>query len=157
LARTRKHGARIAYHEAGHAVMATWYGQDLETVSIRPGEANSGSSVTLPTSGYERNLTANLIVSLSGLVAEAEFAGEVPPEWWSVGARGDFEQIRVLVRPLIVKNWPAIEAVAHALLEKGTLTGRQVSGLAHLATLAGRLRSTRPGGLTLDKPTRFGP
>ena len=49
------------------------------------------------------------------------------------GRQQFFRRARARAAKLLLKNWPALDAVAGALLEQGTLDGREVDRLMHAA------------------------
>jgi hypothetical protein len=121
--------------------MAVWYGFPVGWVTIIPAKDYLGAVAHgLPVSEFDKAFSHRLIVDLSGLAAEVEFTGTLRTEWRSFGARRDLEHVLKLLRPLIRKNWFAIQAVAEALVLKKTLSGSEVKSLVRLAESVTRLR-----------------
>src|SRR5439155_21010498 len=149
---TRHERRAVACHEAGHVVMAVWYGLHVRDVTLRRSGEALGMVHAIPADDFGTSFCHRLIVNLSGLVAEAELTGKVRKEWWSLGAGRDIENVIALVRPLIRKNWLAIQAVAEALVVKKTLSGRQVEDLVRLAGSVTRLKGET--GLLLSQTDR---
>lgn len=114
---------RIAFHEAGHAVIAYRLGFDSFTVTIRPDH----SAGTLGASTSEDDDDEKTVAVLyAGLAAERLVAPESGPEH---GAWGDYERAAEILgcdepaahleeqaAALVQTNRAAIEAVAEALL-----------------------------------------
>jgi cell division protease FtsH len=95
---------RVAYHEAGHAVVAKYVkaADPVEKVSIISRGASGGVTVYTPdddTSLETRSkLMSRLATGVAGKVAEEVFLGEM-----STGASGDIEQVTYLAKVLIKK------------------------------------------------------
>jgi len=149
----------VAYHEAGHAVIARNFGLTVMRVSTNPadGELFAGQ----PREGYtqlernaERHASAQrrLWIALAGPAAQEHlYSGDHRTEDL-ICARADYEYARKLyaelrgnpdckakdlvsderrARALVTKHWSAIEAVALALLEhpRHTLSGKELDAL----------------------------
>jgi len=86
-----------AYHEAGHAVVATLLGREVKTVTIKPEGDDNGQTVwTEKTEDEIRNLMKRgfvdlymMIISFAGPIAEARFDTDNP-----VGALKDHGSAR---------------------------------------------------------------
>lgn len=145
-----------AYHEAGHAVMAQLCGQQITEVEIIGDEDHSGSVKSLrfpaehgsdadpamPTAPTERRL----LCTAAGMVAESMASGR---DRWDEGCEdldaavrlamqvvGDCERVlpylevvREHTEELLDRNWPAVEALAETLFDRGRLTGEEVRRL----------------------------
>jgi len=139
-----------AYHEAGHAVMAIALGRSIHKVTIAPGQSHIGVQhlgVCHIKGGRSKSskdrLEDDVMILLSGLVAEAVWTGRYAPE----GAMQDLRQVRRhaqtraegerqverLERRLLQKTqhhlsdpamWRAIELIADELLRCQTISGR---------------------------------
>jgi hypothetical protein len=154
-----------AYHEAGHAVVYWSRNRPFEYVTIKPGEGSLGH-----VKGFEHTFKDGwvyvdaLLCTLAGNVAEKRLTGRSN----NVGARSDFFKAIDYARgadplsggyaendPLpqyLVKGafkqldiiiswwWPAITAVAEALLERETLTESEVIEILNLDSVRGKLR-----------------
>ncbi len=166
---TRDH--RFAYHEAGHAVVAELEGRRVTKVLIVSGSKLARSvkceygGITWfePRYGYT---ASDLTVNLAGEAAEREFKGrwphtasgsdhegvrcEAPTEAprrlrrdWRRTVTGSAQHAFQLVR----KFWPAVVAVANALLERRTLSGRHVRRIVAKAQKE-RNAAARKAGVT---------
>jgi ATP-dependent Zn protease len=150
--RTRKSLESTAYHEAGHAVIAVAEHILVKHVTIRPGGDAWGhisrrNLIENDEDRLQRYLPREIRVMLAGLAAEWRFTGRNNFR----GASADFNAavdlaIRVyrpktaghylkfmtsLMKDVVSvpANWCRITAVAEALLERETLTGREVREL----------------------------
>lgn len=144
-----------AYHEAGHAVAAWWLHLRFKKVSIRPDSDSLGRLVHRKfkaADNPECNSSARIqllmekhaICALAGREAQRKFN---PRSIRSYHHRSDYGQVieylscrvadgeeirlwaRLLVHranALITFRWPAVKAVATALLERKTLTEQEV-------------------------------
>jgi ATP-dependent Zn protease len=124
----------VAFHEAGHAVVALALGSKVRVVEIGP----------RPHAHCAHRTEANkAIVALAGDLAERRACPLSP---W--GADVDFrvafdaaehlapsaphqalEAFRDQARALLDRHWRAVEAVAAALLDAGKLTGDEIDAL----------------------------
>jgi ATP-dependent Zn protease len=145
-----------AYHEAGHAVMAQLCGQQVTEVEIVGDDELSGSvrslrfveedpalvDPNLPTAPVERRL----LCTVAGMVAEAMVSGR---DGWDDSSEdldtavrlalqvvGNcervmpyLEQVRDHAEDVLRHSWPAVEALASALVAKRRLTGDEVRRL----------------------------
>jgi cell division protease FtsH len=135
----------VAYHEAGHAVVALRLGYEVGKVSIVPRQGVLGRAKVLPQSPSPDDIR----IDLAGPLAEAL----VNPfdEKIQLGSRSDWRNIRrstrefvalgfingrewdILIdellretRALVRRDRKAIASVAAALLERKTLTGDDI-------------------------------
>jgi hypothetical protein len=133
----------IAYHEAGHAVVAFRLGYEIRKVTIRRRYSSLGSAEI-------RNRTSpdDIRIDLAGALAEALVNPTPFNEKIQLGSRGDWRNTRRSVREfvalgfingrekgilieellqetraLVWRDREAIARVAAALLKHGTLTG----------------------------------
>lgn len=127
----------IAIHEAGHAVVATYYGVGVESMTLR---ADSGTT-NLSFDRESRHVRA--AVAYAGLAAErridldASFqrgcksdlrdVAEYTEHWSDETLDAFYASTLALVRML----WPFIVALADALVKWKKLTGKQVSAFLH--------------------------
>lgn len=141
-----------AYHEAGHAVMATLLGRPIQKVSIEPGKMQFGPSrlgVCQMQKGRSKAsrdwLEDEVLILFAGMVAESHFTGE----YCRTGAAEDLRSIHRLVRsrPGSARQLERIERrfldkteyllradasaaaiaeVARELIDKTTISGRAV-------------------------------
>ena len=147
---------RVAYHEAGHAVLAWTYGLKFSRVSIVGTEDYQGV-VKFDSPGVVRTddtafIEAHALNNLAGEVAVEILTG-TPPDWgesfgvdgadidgftdlamklgWHVVRWGVVEiepalkEYAAKVRGLLEERWPAVEAVAEALLHNKELSGTE--------------------------------
>ena len=143
----------VAYHEAGHVAAGHRLGVELASVDIlRDGEGGNGHTVFNVPSWFRpsaqlderRRRYAEAVVTtfLAGPIAEARVAGfhnlegsgydldAVAREWLRLlepperhAARLD--QLTAQAENLVDADWPAIERIAQALLERRRLTGAE--------------------------------
>jgi ATP-dependent Zn protease len=125
---------RIAYHEAGHAVVAWASGHTVELVSVSPPPPRTKRR------GDESDVAAALAVAHGGMKAEERLTANPKP---SDGADTDLDKIEWLVRDhrppnlsedefrssgllsakkIVAQHWKVIEAVAAALLDGESIT-----------------------------------
>lgn len=120
----------VAYHEAGHAVMAVHLGGRIMHVSIEPpdddGPLRSGESIVKwPAMTQEQLVLAELQVSLAGPIAEMVFSGQLDeianvPEFagdWQRAMQGlamvRAEQRQRLLSRSIDHGWKFFETEQH--------------------------------------------
>ncbi len=146
---------RVAYHEAGHAVMSILHRVALVSVTIAPGEGTDGVSKNRPVKGFRPDLMAdaktrdmverNIKILNAGHWAEYEFTGR--NDWkGSLDDRqkasflaatqcGDHDEVFAYVEWLWIATrneirmeyvWVAIVALAKALVEERTISGVRV-------------------------------
>jgi hypothetical protein len=149
----------VAYHEAGHAVVARNFGLAVTQVSISPacGELFDGQ----PREGYMRlgrdaerhtSLQRRLWIALAGPAAQERYGPDGYRVDGLVCARADYECARKLyaelrgkpdckaedlmgnerrAAELVARHWSAIEAVALALLEhpRHSLDGKELDAV----------------------------
>ncbi|QDT06799.1 ATP-dependent zinc metalloprotease FtsH [Rubripirellula lacrimiformis] len=90
-----------AYHEAGHAVMATLLGRPIQKVTIEPGKLQTGATrlglcqIQKGRSKASKDwLEDEVLILYAGMVAEAHFTGN----YCQSGAAEDLRAIQRLVR-----------------------------------------------------------
>lgn len=144
---------RTAYHEAGHAVMHYIRDVPINCASIEETEDTLGkvqwdmgsSSFLQLNLGGRSNEVRSLaksqaLIVLAGIAAETLAFGQ----YWQEGAESDLDsfhhyayyvsrdteryatQIKSEAKSLLRKNWRMVRAVADALLEKHTLTHKEL-------------------------------
>jgi ATP-dependent Zn protease len=145
-----------AYHEAGHAVAAFWHRLNFRHVTIEPGDDSLGHMLHVKlrdsfrpdievTPAVRDRLERGVVVCYAGPTAERKFTGRHN----HVGAGGDRHNALVLggyvggegkaleayMRWLWIRaetlwdfapRWKQVEAVAAGLLNRTTLTAREV-------------------------------
>jgi len=119
---------QVAYHEAGHAVVAYRYNHYVGTVTIRPNEATLGRAVTeIGTPDKEQ-----IVVLYAGFAAQRQFAPSADKLWAASDDDIASELLKFLPAEkesvlraeadrMVIENWKHLEAVAAALLEYETL------------------------------------
>ena len=143
-----------AYHEAGHAVMAHVLGKDFKTVSILPDGVGAGR-IDFKAPVSERSLEMESIVAVAGVAAEGLATGRLrvilqeTPSYLIIaddvhrltsyllqtGIVAEDNIPAFLQRAVMdaVKtlraNWPAVEAVAKALLKEKTISGSRARSI----------------------------
>jgi len=135
----------VAYHEAGHAVVAIAVGRGVHKVSIIPNKTRLGAC-EMKRGRFQPSddwLEDEVLILFGGVVAEAKLTGRY--EWQ--GAAQDLRAIRQLVhsragdptradkieRRLLAKTehllssvalWESVKLVARELLNRETISGR---------------------------------
>jgi hypothetical protein len=148
---------KTAYHEAAHAVADCIVGLRLVSVTIVPRGSVLGETITddeVPpewntyfhdSPGKRDNIRAHILTKLAGAITVQH---KFPDHELDEGDRRDensarnflarvswedqeqyFERSRQDARELVLTNWTWIEAVAVALMKRGTLTGDDVLAL----------------------------
>jgi plasmid stabilization system protein ParE len=139
----------VAYHEAGHAVVALALGRPVHCVSVLPDRVHLGTcefqkGVFRPSEDW---IEREILISLAGLAAEARHTGNYA---WN-GAGRDLQYVRRLTveragerraerleRRLLAKvehllaqeeNWRAVELIVAELLRRGEISGRSARHL----------------------------
>jgi ATP-dependent Zn protease len=143
----------VAYHEAGHVVVGHRLGVELASVDIlSDGQGGNGHTVfNVPrwfrpsaTMDERRRRYAEAVVTtfLAGPIAEARVAGfhnlegsgydldAVAREWLRLleppeRYEAQLDELTAEAEKLVDENWPAIERLAQALLERRRLTGAE--------------------------------
>lgn len=143
-----------AFHEAGHAAMALALDRPVHKVSVLPnldylGQCRFGKGVFRPSEDW---VEREILISLAGMAAEARHTGRYCRD----GATRDLRYSRKLAlqraterqldryeRRMIAKVenlladdalWRAVEAIAAALMDHGTISGRAARHLYEHAT-----------------------
>lgn len=141
-----------AYHEAGHAVMATILGRNIQKVTIKAGQLQTGGiRLGLCELGSGRRRASHdvvedeVLILLAGMVAEAKLTGR----YCQLGAAQDLRHVSALLRDrggnekqslrlqrrMIEKtehllnepaHWQSVENVAKELIERTAISGRAV-------------------------------
>jgi ATP-dependent Zn protease len=157
------HGsASTAYHEAGHAVAAVAHKGKLKTVTIVPGKGYAGRvrrHRERNLQGIERDNTPRgqraaenaAQIELAGYIAQKRYKRRSCHKYhWESdrNAATDLllsfssstrhldayiKAISIRTEDLVAHWWPAIKAVAAALLERGTLSGDEVQKIVEAA------------------------
>lgn len=145
---------RTAYHEAGHAVIAILVGRAVNKVSIIPGGNRLG--VCKMNKGRKKAsqdaLEADLLILLAGMAAEGRKSGRYNMQGASQDIReaeklalmraGNARQAEKVLKRALDKvhhlfdqsaTWNATKAIAQALLESQSISGREAEHLYRLA------------------------
>jgi len=149
------HDHAIAYHEAGHAVLAHFLQvRTVEVSIVADGSGRDGYTRHHASQMRALDATARAIISLGGMAAQKLYCprfsddrGGEDDERDAYDAVGHLartrRETRVLLnclgecaRALLSKPrlWRAVKAVAEALLAKKTLTGKEVDGIIRKAS-----------------------
>lgn len=138
----------LATHEAGHAVVEMVYGWTVERVTVM-GEGGRASAVgpTGKDSAFPR-----AVIFVAGMVAElisgrdpcrvlpyvvVAPGADVPEALRCIAQTGatvpeamkTFTAACLMAREILTANWPAVEAIAAALMEHGELDAKRVREL----------------------------
>jgi hypothetical protein len=109
----------LAYHEAGHAVVASVLKRPLGAVVLRLGRAAGDRlRVTAPPNASPGERECDVMVLLAGLEGEALLTGDY--DWW--GAEPDRERAEAMIRQLVAAGHvvsPADEGEAELIEELG--------------------------------------
>ncbi len=150
---------RTAYHEAGHAVIAILVGRSVNKVNIIPGgnrlgvcKMQKGRSKASPDA-----LEADLLILLAGMAAEGRKCGRYNMQGASQDIReaeklalmraGNANQAEKILRRALDKvhhlfdqpaTWKATKAIADALLEHQSISGREAEHHYRLASQANK-------------------
>jgi hypothetical protein len=157
---------RHALHEAGHAVACVLGGVAVAKVTLDA--TAQGSKVTFAAEILDP--TVEVLVRLAGNAAEGLAFGSYDPTA-SVDDRARAAdaawratrdlyaadtlvcESRAAVRDLLSDHWPAVEAIALALLEgSGTLSGDEVNAAIARGPLADDLAAARRASLSVCRP-----
>lgn len=153
-----------AYHEAGHAVMASLVGRPIQKVSIAPGKLQTGGGRLGVCQIQKGRIKASkdwledeVMILFSGMVAEAHFTGQYCQDGAGQDLRGitrllrtrpgTERQLEKVQRRMLDKtehllrdepNAQAIRWIAEELLAKTTISGRAVKHILHQAASQSR-------------------
>ena len=150
----------IAYHEAGHAVAAFALDIPVHNVSIVPDEkreghvrlavhySNTQDAVTLSLAGpaAQEHRQRRKGLRFSDYLDDYSYAWDCLREILSDdGAAKLFHELEQRAKDIVTseKYWPAVEAVAEALVRHRKMTGRQVEEC--IRNSEGTLRKPRTG------------
>jgi len=128
---------RIAYHEAGHATLALVEGLGLRSASIEPDPAVYTDWRRRDTFAPTPRQYARFFIG--GFCAELQFAPkgqllasssyDFANARRKLGERDHWFPLLPEVNAAVASHWPLVERIAQALLERGTLTGREIEWL----------------------------
>lgn len=141
--------SRVAYHEAGHAVVRVALGLEPCPVEIRTDGTGLAHGTERLEHGDRWIIERQILWTLAGPVAEARaarcslisvFWGGGASDWAHARERlatpcpylNDLDSYEQWARELVGEHWQGIERVAVALLERGRLDGSTVADLAGL-------------------------
>lgn len=143
----------VAYHEAGHAVVALLQRFNTKTATIKAKGVAAGCVTTAPrgridydsgTPGMRDKIERQIIVTLAGDIAQRKFAPRSSRRWHTTQDRRDAATLALAVcgsgesatayiawlhiraRDIVHGRWNLVEQVARLLLEKGTVTGEEI-------------------------------
>jgi ATP-dependent Zn protease len=137
----------VAYHEAGHVVIARGLGYTISFVTIIPDENTKGK--TVPPDDEERRSDHQIIICFAGPAAQVEFAPHSPlckHDVYDDQAKAAHvalcnkiddttrDDLRHQARVLVRRHRARIEIVAKVLLERDTLQGQEVDALLRRST-----------------------
>lgn len=144
------HVESTAYHEAGHAVASALFGIDFDTVhvfthSTKIGEHWYYGKVDGGDQSKRYDVLHVAVDSLAGPIADARFRGcdktEMFRNQFGEGDNDDvlharkelakqsevsFAEAVAITEAIVNRLWPAVEAIATALIERGTLQRDEV-------------------------------
>lgn len=145
----------VAYHEAGHAVVALALGRPVHRVSVRPAEQWLGRcEFQKGTFKPSRDpVETEILIMLGGLAAEARHTGEYAWDgadrdlwavrWLTERRAASEKQVEKLERRMLDKTehlldrpgvWEAVELIAEELLRKTEISGRAARHFFERAT-----------------------
>jgi hypothetical protein len=153
-----------AYHEAGHAVMAMILGRNIQKVTIKPGQVQTGGvrlGVCELGPGRSRSsqdlIEDEVMILLAGMVAESKFTGQYCERGAAQDLRyvaamlrdrgGSEPQMQRLQRRILDKtehilhdpaHCRAIGQVATELIQRTTISGRSVRHIVSQAVAKNR-------------------
>jgi hypothetical protein len=170
-----------AYHEASHVLVALQLGFKVGPASIVPNEDSHGRSCryvyvrnpgTYLPEGRDRadlKLQRNLIAALAGVEGQRMYS---PRSLRNVHGRSDHDEAamhlarfgwedeeiklflplaRYRAKAILERCWEQVEALAAALMEKGTLTRSEILTAISVETL--KAKPPRPASATLRRPS----
>lgn len=127
----------IAYHEAGHAIVALACGFTVRSVSITP-----AAELRILSSSWRPLTREAAMVALAGNIAQARACpgtrgGEGVDQQIAYKAARFVHwspprllaRLHVRTRRLLDQRWHYVELIAAALLERGRLTGEEIDAL----------------------------
>ena len=146
--------AKTAFHEAGHAVIGYLFETRFEPIQLAAADGNkvpgpvpfyvTQAMQNLRRSEYRQAIREDLVVAMSGAIAEERFTGQLD----EVAAKDDFHFISEALwqmyaeqldthsadlwreaRRLVNENWAVIERVAAYLVEHKALSSRELDSL----------------------------
>lgn len=151
------HILAVAYHEAGHAVIALALGRPVQRVSIQPNQLRQGQC-ELKKGTFRSShdpLETEILILLGGLAAEARQTGEYGRGGAATDLRGvqallqsragSPRQVARLERRMLDKvehlldqpgAWLAVERIAAELVRSTTMSGRAARHLFDEAVVA---------------------
>ena len=148
---------RIAYHEAGHVVIAAVHGLPVDSVTITPARAETlVYSVPLTTPRQlVRHVRAQVALGWAGVCAELLLTGERQPRLAWAASERDLERAlawatvlytgiasadrfvdstQPRVRRMLAARWPHVQRIARALMRHEQLHGAQLARLTAYIT-----------------------
>jgi len=131
----------VAFHEAGHAMIADWFAVDF-TVTIdgashiafespRSGEITSLIAYGGPLAQARYQKQGLLFILITCGIADMELIEEQAEAWAHVGLKeSKRSQWKEAAQSCLKKRWDLVEAIADQLMQRGTLTSRDLRQIA---------------------------
>lgn len=165
---------RVAYHEAGHAVVAHLSGARIESVGIEESERHSGglrahrpphleledarTHAGISLAGFHSQSRLNPAVELGGWDDDFRDARDLLSRDDALSLDEELRRVHAFTAKLVRQWWPAIERIAEKLLERGSLGDEEVAALVCEEDEEPAATKTRPppAKRSARRPTRRG-
>jgi hypothetical protein len=129
-----------AYHESGHALVATTLGPKVQRLSVNPDGTGLCRVAQLPTTQNRETLRNYCAVSCAGSIAASKLTGQ---NRWSLGDHQNVEralgevgireavaimhEARKLAARIIDENWDSVCSLGRRLRQRGEMDGAEVA------------------------------
>lgn len=124
----------VAFHEAGHCVVAMYLGCRVRAATIRPDDDCRGLVSFVQRSVPPLSVRQDIAISCGGPLAQWKFSGMRDDRGAfaddlalaSAYSWQDFQAGALLALDILQKRWAAVRRIARLLLASGTIDGRVV-------------------------------